>query len=105
MKKFLLFLGGAIALVLLLSNIGPMIFLGISLLVAYYATRKFILADTMTVKILWGILVLIGLGMSLTNIPAFVGVAAFVLLYYVYKNWKKEKTSSYKDDDLSHINW
>ena len=40
--------------------------------------------------------------MSLSNIPALIAVGALVALYYIYKNWKEEEQSSYKDKTL---NW
>ncbi|UFT98626.1 flagellar basal body rod protein [Radiobacillus kanasensis] len=91
MKTFLLALLAIAAAVLIVSNIGPMILLAVSLVVSYYSIKKFVLANSVTEKILWGFVILIGISLSLANIPAFIGVVAFVVLYYTYKKWKKDK--------------
>lgn len=91
MKKFLMFLLVVTAAILVLGNLGPMILLVASLALAYYAGKKFFLTDVLAEKILWGFLVLIGLSITLSNVPALMGVAAAVILYYAYKAWKEEK--------------
>ncbi|WP_112182270.1 MULTISPECIES: flagellar basal body rod protein [Paraliobacillus] len=97
MKIFLVIVG-VIASIILLSTIGPMIFLAISLAIAYYGVRRFILSDSFIGKIGWALIVLIGLSLSLSNTGAFVGLVAFVVLYYTYKSWKKTKQDKYDED-------
>lgn len=99
MKRILLFLLGAIAAIVFLANLGPMILLAISLGVSYFAIRKFILANGLAEKVLWGVVILIGLAISLNNIPALIGIASFAVLYYTFKKWKQEKKSRYMDDE------
>ncbi len=82
-----------------------MIMLAISLVIAYVAVKKFILAVSVTEKVLWGFVVLIGLSLSLANIPAFIGVAAFILLYYVYKKWKKDKEDHAFMSEMDKHSW
>ncbi|WP_051382153.1 hypothetical protein [Sediminibacillus terrae] len=105
MKTFLLLLLGVTAVILVLANLGPMILLAVSLVVSYYAVKKFVLADTIGQKALWAIAILIGLSISLANLPALIGVAAFVVLYYTYKVWKKDRhETSSLDDGLFNEN-
>jgi lia operon protein LiaI len=101
MKTFLLICLGVIAGITVLVNIGPMIMLAISIAIAYYGVRKFILADATSSKVLWAIVILIGASISLSNIPALIGVVAFVVLYYTYKKWKQEKTNA----TYTNLNW
>lgn len=102
MKTFLLICLAVIAALVLLTNLGTMILLLISIAVAYYGVRKFIMATTTGSKVGWGIVILIGASMSLSNIPALIGVVALVVLYYIYKKWQQEKQNKYyKDNDLS----
>ncbi|WP_194287468.1 lmo0954 family membrane protein, partial [Gracilibacillus oryzae] len=75
----------------------------ISVIIAYYGVKKFILADTTGGKVFWAIVVLIGVSMSLSNIPALIGVVALVVLYYTYKKWKQEKQDPYYTQ--SELNW
>ncbi|WP_407272480.1 flagellar basal body rod protein [Radiobacillus sp. PE A8.2] len=105
MKTFLFILLAITAGIIIISNIGPMIMLAISLVIAYVAVKKFILAVSVTEKVLWGFVVLIGLSLSLANIPAFIGVAAFILLYYVYKKWKKDKEDHAFMSEMDKHSW
>ncbi len=75
----------------------------ISVAIAYYGVRKFILAETTGKKVLWAFVILIGVSMSLSNIPALIGIVALVVLYYTYKKWKQEKENTYYNDD--YLNW
>lgn len=102
MKKTLLIIGAIIAGIVLLSNVGSLIFFALSIALAYYGVRKFIIAETTGMKFWWIIVILIGFSMSLSNIPALIAVGALVALYYIYKNWKEEEQSSYQDKTL---NW
>ena len=102
MKKTLLIIGAIIAGIVLLSNVGSLIFFALSFALAYYGVRKFIIAETTGMKFWWIIVILIGFSMSLSNIPALIAVGALVALYYIFKNWKEEEQSSYKDKTL---NW
>ncbi len=52
---------------------------------------------------LWAFVILIGVSMSLSNIPALIGIVALVVLYYTYKKWKQEKENTYYNDD--YLNW
>ncbi|MFC4402788.1 flagellar basal body rod protein [Gracilibacillus xinjiangensis] len=102
MKTFLLICLTVIAGIMFLANVGPMIMLAISITIAYYGVKKFILAETTGAKVWWAIVILIGVSISLSNIPAMIGVVALVVLYYTYKKWKQEKeTKNYTPNDLS----
>ncbi len=101
MKTFLLICLAVIASIIILANLGPMIMLLSSVAIAYYGVRKFVVADTTGKKVGWGIVILIGVSMSLSNIPALIGVVALVVLYYSYKKWQQEKNNYYKDDYLT----
>lgn len=98
MKTFILVVFGVIASIIFLSTLGPMILLAISLAIAYYGVRKLILTDSVVGKLGWAMLVLIGLSLSLSNAGAFVGIVAFVILYYIYKSWKQTKRDEYEED-------
>lgn len=97
MKKFLLILLAVTAALFVLSNVGPMILLVASLALAYYAVKKFILADGVAEKVIWGFIILIGLSISLANVPALIAVAAVAILYYAYKAYKAEKEETILD--------
>ncbi|MFD1849439.1 flagellar basal body rod protein [Oceanobacillus bengalensis] len=91
MRKFMLFVGGLVALLILLANIGPMVLLGLGVWLLYVVFKKFVKSDSTSGKVGWVILGLFVLGMVLSNIYSIIGIAAAFVLYYVYKNWNKEE--------------
>ncbi|MFS0671652.1 flagellar basal body rod protein [Ornithinibacillus sp. 179-J 7C1 HS] len=90
MRKFMLFVGGLIALLVLLANLGPMVLLGLSVWLLYIIFKKFVKSDSVGAKIGWVILGLVILGIGFTNIYAVIGIAAAFALYWIVKNWKKD---------------
>jgi lia operon protein LiaI len=99
MKKFGLLLAGGIAAVVLLSTIGPMAALAVSLVLLYLIVKQFLKAKSTGGKIGWGIIGLIVLMATLHNAPALIGVAAAFVLYLVYKKWNESKRPVVKEDD------
>lgn len=85
----MLFVGGLIALFVLLANLGPMVLLGLSAWLLYLVFKKFVKSDSMAAKIGWIILGLFILGIGFANIYAVLGIAAAFALYWIVKNWKK----------------
>lgn len=96
MKKFGLFLIGGLAALVLLSNLGSIIGLAISILILYLVFKQFLKANSTLGKIAWGILGLIILATSATNVPAILGIAAAYILYLVYKKWNESKAVEVK---------
>lgn len=99
MKKFGLLAAGFIAAMVLISNLGPLVGLGVSLLVLYFAVKQFLKTDSTAAKIGWGIAGFIILMATASNIPAILGIAAAYVLYLVYKNWDKKEDVSREDND------
>ncbi|NHC42680.1 flagellar basal body rod protein [Bacillus sp. MM2020_1] len=91
MKKFGLLVAGGIAAIILLTTIGPMVALLISLVLLYFIYKQFLKAESTGWKIGLGIIGVIVLLASLHNIPAIIGVGAAYVLYLVYKNWNRNK--------------
>ncbi|RLL46556.1 flagellar basal body rod protein [Oceanobacillus piezotolerans] len=90
MRKFMLFVGGLIALVILLANIGPMVLLGLGIWLLYFIFKQFVKSNSTAGKIGWVILGLLTSSLVISNIWAVIGLLAAVALYYIYKSWKKE---------------
>ncbi|MFD2629048.1 lmo0954 family membrane protein [Oceanobacillus kapialis] len=103
MKKFMLFTGGLIALLVLLANIGPMILLGISVWLLYVIFKQFVKSDSTAGKIGWVVLGLLVLSVTFSNVFAVIGLLATYVLYIIYRSWKQEKNESVvevmEDDD------
>lgn len=89
MKKFGLFLIGGIAAIILVSNLGSMVGLAISILILYLVFKQFLKAESTLMKIGWAILGLIFLTATASNVPAILGIAAAYILYLVYKKWNE----------------
>ena len=98
MKKFGLLLAGGIAAMVLISTIGPMAGLVISLVLLYLILKQFLKAKSTGGKIGWGIVGFIVLMGSLHNVPALIGVAAAFVLYLVYKKWNENKRAVVKEE-------
>ncbi|MBP3041552.1 flagellar basal body rod protein [Bacillaceae bacterium Marseille-Q3522] len=90
MKKFGLFLIGAVALFILLSQLGNLIALAISLAVLYFVFKQFMKTNSTMAKFGWGIIGLIALFASASNLPALIGIAALFILYVVIKKWNNK---------------
>lgn len=99
MKKFGLLLIGGISALVLLSNLGPLVGLVVSLAILYFVFKQFLKTDSTGLKIGLGILGFILLMASASNVPAIVGIVAAYILYVVYKKWNEEKTVVKEDND------
>ncbi|QXE01232.1 flagellar basal body rod protein [Terribacillus sp. DMT04] len=100
MKKVLLIIGAVVAVAVLLANLGSLLVLAISVAVGYYGLRRFVMTDAVGAKIGWGVVIGIGVCISLSNLPALIGLAALAALYYMYKAWKKDKEAEKFDFTL-----
>lgn len=108
MKKFMLFIGGLAALLILLANLGPMVLLALSVWLLYICFKKFISTDSTAAKVGWVILGLIVLSITFSNIYAVLGIAAAYALYLIYKNWNTPESSivhEIKEDDDPFTNF
>lgn len=90
MKKFMLFVAGLIALIVLLVNLGPMVLLGLSVWLLYVVFKQFMKSDSIAGKVAWVIIGLIMMAIALSNIYAVLGMVAVYALYIIFKSWKKE---------------
>lgn len=102
MKKFLLFIVGIIALLILLANLGPIVLLGVCLWLLYLVFKQFIKANSVGAKIGWVILGLLIVSIAFSNIYAVIGVAAAYILYVVIKKWKEDEPKV-NDDPFVHF--
>ncbi|RHW41537.1 flagellar basal body rod protein [Neobacillus notoginsengisoli] len=91
MKKFGLLVVGGIAVMILLSTIGPIAGMVISLAILYFVIKQFLKTDSTAAKIGLAIIGLIVLASAASNAPALFGVAAAYVLYLVYKKWNETK--------------
>lgn len=91
LKKFLLFVAGLIALLILIINLGPMVLLGISIWLLYIVFKQFIKSDSTLGKAVWVIVGLFVLGIALSNSYALLGLVAAYALYSIFKNWRKDE--------------
>ncbi len=103
MRKFMLFVVGLIALLILLVNLGPMIWLGVCVWLLYLIFKKFIRSNSTAGKIGWVILGLFVLTMMIPTSYAVLGIGAAIVLYFIFANWnKKDKqvdSHTPRDDD------
>jgi lia operon protein LiaI len=105
MKKFGLLIAGGIAAMVLLSTIGPMIGLAVSLMILYFIMKQFLKTESIGVKIGLAILGIFVLIASIHNIPAIIGVAAAAVLYLVFKKWNENRYTAKKVNDDPFMNF
>jgi lia operon protein LiaI len=105
MKKFGLLVAGGIAAMVLLSTIGPMIGLAVSLTILYFIMKQFLKTDSIGLKIGLAILGVVVLMASIHNIPAIIGAAAAAVLYLVYKKWNENKFTAKNNYDDPFMNF
>ena len=106
MKKFGLFLIGAVASIILLSQIGPILGLVISAAILYFGFKQYTKATSSSGKLWWGIAGVIMLIITASNLPAIIGLAAAYVLYLVYKKWNnKQNIITNKTTDDPFVNF
>lgn len=101
MKKLLILITGAIAVIIALSFSGPLIGLAFSGLLIYLAMHYYVKTNSVISKVFWIFIGLIGALTAITNVPALIGLAAITIAYLLYKKWKNEDISlnSLKEED------
>lgn len=105
MKKFGLLVAGGIAAIVLLSTIGPMIGLAVSLVILYFIFRQFLKTDSKMAKVGLAILGFFVLMAAIHHLPAIIGLAAAAVLYLVYKKWNEKKHTIKKGNDDPFVNF
>lgn len=105
MKKFGLVLAGGLAAIILLSTLGPMLGLLISLAILYFIYKQFLKAESTGWKITLGIIGVIFLMASISNAPAIIGLVAAYILYLVVKNWNASKQAVIKEESDPFVNF
>ncbi|MHA6260475.1 lmo0954 family membrane protein [Sporosarcina sp. CAU 1771] len=106
MNKFLLVLAGTIAAIIVLLNLGSLLALAFSTLIAYAGFHYYRKSNSSLAKVFWGLVILIGILTAISNIPAFIGIIALVAVYYVLRNWKQNKNDaiiSVSDDPFNNF--
>ena len=101
MKKLGLILIGGIAAFVLLINFVPMLALAITLGIGYLVLREFLKAKTTGAKLIWGLIGLLVISVSISNLPSIIGLVAAVVLYFVYKKWNERKVVVEESDPFS----
>ncbi|MEI4800702.1 flagellar basal body rod protein [Bacillus sp. FJAT-51639] len=91
MKQFLAFMAAGILALIALGSLAGIVGLAIGAGIVYWSYKSFVRAQSFFGKLAWGIVGLIGLSIALSHSPALIGIAALVVLYYGYREWKKEK--------------
>lgn len=97
MKKFLLFIAGLVALIILVINIGPLIILGVSVWLLYLVFKQFLKCDSTSAKIGWVIVGLVIVSVAISNMYAVIGIAAAYILYLIVTKWKDEEDTIIDD--------
>lgn len=87
MKKIGLVILGITAGIIALVNLGSLLALALSALIAYAGFHYYRKSDSAISKLFWGGVLLIGLLTAIANVPAFFGIIAIIAVLYVWKKW------------------
>lgn len=90
MKKCGLVVLGVIAGIVAIANLGSLLGLAISALIAYAGLHYYRKSDSTLLKLFWGGVLIIGLLTAISNVPAFIGIIAIFGVLYVWKKWNKQ---------------
>lgn len=94
MKKLGLVALGITAAIVVLANIGSLLALAFSALIAYAGFHYYRKSESTFKKIFWGAVLLIGLFTAISNVPAFFGIIALIGVIYVWRKWKGTDSNS-----------
>ncbi|AIC93461.1 lmo0954 family membrane protein [Shouchella lehensis] len=87
---------GAVALsIILLSSLGAMLGLVAGAGLAYLGWRQATLSEAVVMKVLWWVVLVIGVLVGISSLPGMIGVVALYLLLKLYDKWKETKDYSY----------
>lgn len=95
MKKLMLIVVGVIAGIIAVSNLGSIMGLLISALIAYTGVYFYKRSESTLLKLFWAGVLVIGLITAISNVPAFVGIVSAIGVYYIWKSWSNDQ-----DDDI-----
>ena len=87
MKKIGLAILGITAAIIALANLGSLIALALSVLIAYAGFHYYRKNDSTISKLFWGGVLLIGLLTAIANVPAFFGIISIIAVLYVWRKW------------------
>lgn len=99
MKKLGLAILGIVAAIIVLVNLGSLLGLALSALLAYAGFHYFRKTDSSFKKFFWGAVMLIGLLTAISNIPAFIGIIALIGVLYVWRKWKVTEKHNIVDNN------
>lgn len=108
MKKIILVTLGITAGIVALTNLGSLIGLAISALIAYAGIHYYKKSESTLLKLFWGGVLIIGLVTAISNVPAFLSIIAVAGLYYIWKSWPKNENSNiieHKRSDDPFVNF
>ena len=87
MKKIGLAILGITAAIIALANLGSLLALALSVLIAYAGFHYYRKSDSTITKLFWGGVLLIGLLTAIANVPAFFGIISIIAVLYVWRKW------------------
>jgi|SRR5690554_5900783 len=106
MKKLLILIIAIVALCIVLATSIPLIGLAIAAAITFLGMHYYVKSHSILAKVIWIIVILIGLSMAISNLPALIGLAAIAALYILYKWWKDEEvtiTTTKKEDPFANF--
>ncbi|MBM7840069.1 lia operon protein LiaI [Alkalihalobacillus xiaoxiensis] len=95
--KAWMIIGAVVLGIIFLSSLGAVIGLGVGAALAYLGWRQATLSESIVMKVLWWMILVIGVCVGISSLPGIIGVIALYLLIKLYEKWKETKLYSYED--------
>ncbi|QPC45734.1 hypothetical protein [Mangrovibacillus cuniculi] len=103
MKKLGLGIIAVIAAGIIFINIPSLLFLIVTVGVAYWSFKKYMESTGGFSKVAW---FAIGLGfafLAITNVPALIGLVGVWMIWLVVKKWNKQENATIEGDPFKHF--
>ena len=94
MKKIGIAVLGITAAIVVLANLGSLLALAFSALIAYAGFHYFRKSNSTISKIFWGGVLILALLSAIANVPAFIGILAILGVWYAWRKWKDSENNN-----------
>lgn len=94
-KKTWLIVGAIVLGLIVVSSLGAMIGLAAGAVLSYFGWRQAALSEHVMMKVLWWVILLIGVCLAIGSLPGIIGLGALYLLVKLYERWKENKDYTY----------
>lgn len=110
MKKLVLCSIGVVAAIIVLANLHSIIGFAIAAFIGYVGLYLYRKSKDRFGRFFWGAVIVLSIFAVLSNISAVIGIAAIIVILYIWKEWpndekKKSKVITHKQSEDPFVNF